>query len=65
MRLQELIIAIVLSVIVYGGLLLVQQYRCDAMWGKSGMETSWGPIQGCLVQSDGRWIPSENFREMP
>ncbi|MDO8357273.1 MAG: hypothetical protein Q7U76_12860 [Nitrospirota bacterium] len=25
----------------------------------------WGPAQGCLVQHNGRWIPADNFREMP
>jgi len=40
-------------------------YECSAKWEKSGMATDWGPIQGCLIKRDGKWIPSENYREIP
>lgn len=26
-------------------------------------EHQWGPIQGCLVKYDGKWIPADNFYE--
>lgn len=38
---------------------------CHSSWAKSGMATSWGPIQGCLVQTkDGHWIPEDRYREI-
>lgn len=40
-------------------------YSCHAQWAESGMATSWGPVQGCLIQRpDGRWIPDSNYREL-
>lgn len=29
-----------------------------------GMQTSWGPIKGCLVNTPQGWIPAENYRVM-
>lgn len=40
-------------------------YKCGSRWGQSGMATSYGLVQGCLIQHDGRWIPEQNYREQP
>jgi len=38
--------------------------RCEARW--RGMETSWKPIQGCLVKTKaGEWIPDDRIRDIP
>ena len=38
---------------------------CHSQWRKSGFQTSWGPIQGCLISKDGRtWIPADNYRAL-
>lgn len=44
----------------------ISAVSCESVWSKSGFKTSWGPLQGCLIQMpDGRWIPEENYREIP
>ena len=41
------------------------KYQCTARWEDSGMRSRWGPIPGCRVKrDDGKWIPSENLRDM-
>jgi prepilin-type N-terminal cleavage/methylation domain-containing protein len=53
------IIAILASVPVLGSV------RCTAQWERSGMASSWGLIQGCMVEVEpGRWIPQERLREI-
>lgn len=38
--------------------------ECSSKWENSGMQSKWGPIQGCIIKlPDGRWIPSQNYRE--
>ena len=59
---------IIIFILLIGLLLLfsmgVSSAVCASRWAKSGMETSWGPIQGCQVQrKDGTWVPSDTFRE--
>ena len=40
-------------------------YQCGAKWGRSGMASEWGFIQGCMVEVEpGRWIPDERVREI-
>jgi hypothetical protein len=44
---------------------VIGAWECSSKWGKSGMASSFGPIQGCLVQTPGgRWIPEERVREV-
>jgi len=44
---------------------IVSSVQCSSRWGHSGLETSWGPIQGCLVKiENGRWIPDDRVREV-
>ena len=64
MAIAVLIIGTILGVVV-GALFLFNSYVCSSRWEKSGFATSWGPIQGCLIQHEGRWIPEENYRDMP
>lgn len=51
-------------VVIFGALLWLSSVKCASRWEQSGFETSYGPLQGCLVRHDGRWIPEENYREM-
>lgn len=55
--------------VIFGILLLVAScsslVSCKASWGKSGLNTSWGFFQGCLVEVEpGRWIPEDKVREI-
>jgi hypothetical protein len=43
-----------------------ESWSCGRQWKRSGMKTSWGPVQGCLVEtSAGRWIPEDRVRALP
>lgn len=53
--------AIILLLLMFGW----EMAACHGKWEKSGFESSYGPIQGCIVNVNGRWLPSENYREMP
>jgi hypothetical protein len=55
---------LLLAVLVVGWL-IVAPWTCHSKWGSSGMSTSWGPIQGCLVQTpSGRWVPEDRVRDV-
>lgn len=41
----------------------VDAYACRAQYGGLG-ETSWGPITGCMVKRNDKWIPSAVIREV-
>jgi hypothetical protein len=62
--LAALIVAFIIAAII-GVAIIFSSYRCSAHWAGSGMSTNYGPIQGCLIQHDGKWIPEQNYREMP
>lgn len=53
-------IAIVLMALIGGGLWM-NSAKCYAQ-GQSFDGVSWGPVQGCMVQHRGRWLPLENIR---
>lgn len=39
---------------------------CHSQWARSGFQTEWGPVKGCLISKDGKtWIPAKNYREIP
>lgn len=58
-----ILLGIVAAVIV--GALFAKPFACHAKWSRSGMQSSWGPLQGCVVRMpDGRWIPEERVREI-
>lgn len=43
----------------------IGSYQCSSQWKRSGFETSYGPVQGCLISKDGKtWIPADNYREI-
>lgn len=43
----------------------INKATCSAQWGKSGMQYSWGPIQGCMLElADKTWIPADQYRNV-
>lgn len=67
---NELKAIIIVAIIFFSGLGLiawaVSSYSCHSKWRKSGFQTDYGLVQGCLISKDGKiWIPSENYRELP
>ena len=44
---------------------IFSSWSCGARWKHSGVNTSWGPIQGCLVKMpSGRWVPDDRVRDI-
>jgi len=58
-------LAFLVGSFLFGIAATMESFSCEKRWSSSGMQTSWGPIQGCLINlGDGRWIPDTNYREM-
>jgi hypothetical protein len=55
----------IMFLFLFSSYVVIGTISCSAKWESSGFTTSFGPIKGCLIQlDDGRWIPSENYREL-
>lgn len=60
-----LVLGLVVLLIILGVVCAVASLSCKARWEGSGLQSSWGPMQGCLVRlPDGRWIPDDRLREI-
>jgi hypothetical protein len=43
----------------------IDSWACHQRWLRSGLSTTWGLGQGCLVQTpNGRWIPDDRVRDV-
>jgi hypothetical protein len=55
-------------VVLLGGTMAFSYYTgertCAARWEQSGLESSFGLWQGCLVKVQGRWLPASTIREV-
>ena len=61
----EIIFSLVALASILAVLAIVEAVGCHARWKHSGLESSWGPLQGCLVTfPDGRQIPDDRVREI-
>lgn len=57
---------VIITLVLFAGTVIFNSIACDAKWETSGFKTTYGPIKGCLIRlPDGRWIPEENYREIP
>lgn len=36
--------------------------QCRSMASAMEFDYSWGPLQGCMIEVDGRWVPLQNYR---
>lgn len=62
---SETLLGLGLIVLVVVGTFWWSAAACSSKWDRSGMQSSWGPIQGCVVKlPDGRWLPEERVREI-
>ncbi len=39
-----------------------EEFGCSSKAQKMGVESDYGPFQGCMIQVDRRWIPLESYR---
>ena len=59
-RLPITISAVILTVIV--SFALITEYIACNSRARSFTDSEWGPIQGCMVLHNDRWLPLENIR---
>lgn len=61
----ELIVFIFVALLLGSIAMVLDCFSCSSRWSGSGLGTSWGPIQGCVVIfPDGRRIPADNVRDI-
>ncbi len=53
----------IIGVTLIGGILW-NSAACNAKWTRSGFESDYGIIQGCVIKVKGRWIPEERYRDL-
>jgi hypothetical protein len=59
----EVKITVVLAIIAFVCYCVFAPIQCSARW--RGKETSWGPIQGCLVKKQsGECVPDDRLRDV-
>ena len=58
-------VSLFVCVIALVGSCAVGSYKCSSRTSMMGLESSWGPIQGCMVKTKKRgWMPIEALREI-
>ena len=57
------VVLVLIFIMLIGGsiLLTIDHFRCHARWEQSGYEANWGPVQGCLIKVEGKWIPADRW----
>lgn len=61
----ELVASIIMAAIALVIWAVLASWGCSSRWAKSDMQTSWGPVQGCLVKTPGgRWVPDDRVRDV-
>lgn len=64
---DALTILTILVIILVGSVLLVWPFAamtCHARWDNSGMPVRYGLFSTCQIQSHGKWIPADAYREI-
>ena len=60
-RLGLPITAAIAILVIIGSFALITEYiACDSR-ARSFTDSEWGPIQGCMVLHNDRWLPLENM----
>lgn len=60
--LAGVVVGLILIVLLGGGALVINAFKCAARWQASGIQTDFGPLQGCLIFYNGKWIPEDRYR---
>lgn len=62
---MNIIPGILFCVLVIFGAYSLDAHQCSSQWDRSGMKSSYGPIQGCMIQMpDKTWIPADRYRNV-
>lgn len=60
----EIILWLLAVVLVFGIMIPFEASACHSKWSGNPaiLESSYGPIKGCMIRTKDGWIPSENYR---
>ena len=58
----ERVATVVIFVLLLIGGCGLSAYQCNSVAVKMGLHYSYGPIQGCMLKVDGKWVPKESYR---
>lgn len=47
-----------------GGAMWLDMASCHSRWRAAGIETSWGPLQQCVIKTETGWVPERVFRDV-
>lgn len=55
-------------VVVVGGMIglanMAAKASCEQQWADSGFAAQYGFFSGCRIAKDGKWIPTDVYREL-
>ncbi len=66
---ENLAVAVFVAVffaLVVAGCMWFASASYSSQWSRSGFQTSWGPLKGCTISTDGgkTFIPDSNYRKV-
>lgn len=60
--LVDLMVLVSFFAIMFGTIWTVDYFQCKGKTDMMQLESRWGPVMGCMVQVDRRWVPLEMIR---
>jgi hypothetical protein len=57
------VVGVLFMIIVACGYVIFANWSCKAQAHIMGMNSTWGPVQGCMIEvKQGKWAPMERYR---
>jgi len=70
-ELSDLLFDIIFTIVLFFGIIgctlnndTTDYFQCKTKSKKMGLESDWGPIQGCMVKVDDQWIDINKYHIM-
>lgn len=61
----EIVLTLIFALVSLIVWFIASSWSCSSRWADSGLQSSWGPIKGCLVKTaSGRWVPDDRVRDV-
>lgn len=57
-----LVVFVVPLALLWGGAAAYDNFSCKTKAGVMQKPATWGPVQGCMIQVKGEWVPIERYR---
>lgn len=58
----QVFVSVLMLIFMSCGAFMMDSYSCDSKARKMGFESSYEPIEGCMIKVNGKWIPKEQYR---